>query len=173
MKIIMKDCVYVQKNDLVHLWNHEQEILSSVVQKVFGDGVVIVNDSNRYEFVKFDDPNEIEYFKKLDWIIDYNAVKDLNKIGFVILGEEIALKMQNLDDKYNEMDEYEREHNLHIVDDYERCMYMLYSLKEILLFKQGKLKMILPDGVEYPKGYKEVNKEEKGLRRILSKFRKR
>ena len=56
MKIITENAAYVQKND-----------------------------NNRYEFVKFEDKNEIEFFKNLDWMVDYNSVKDLNEEDFLNL----------------------------------------------------------------------------------------
>lgn len=178
MKIIMNDCVYVQKHDLVYLLNNEQNILSSVFNKLFGDTIFIVNDDNRYEFVKFDTLEEIEYFKNLDWIIDYNAVKDLSEEEFIKLGEELAMDMNSLANIFNEMNEDERASHLELIEAHEKCEFKMYSLRDILWFKQGHIKMNLPEGVEYPVGYvdhtqKECEqKKEKGLRRILSKFKK-
>ena len=172
MKIIMNDCVYVQKNDLIYLWNHEQEILSSIFMKVFGNGIVVVNDSNRYDFVKFDDPNEIKYFRNLDWIVDYNSVKDLSEEEFIKLGEEIALEMNVLANKFNEMSEIESIKHLDIVDTHGKLEFKMSSLRDILWFKQGYIKMTLPDDVDYSSGYDMKNKKEKGLKRILSKLKK-
>lgn len=172
MKIIMNDCVYVQKHDLKHccmyMWNREPTLFF----KVFRKDIIMVNDSNRYEFVKFDDYDVIEYFKNLDWIVDYNSVKDLNKIGFVTLGEEIVIEMQKLSNKLNAMSKEELENHLDMVTEYEKLEYKMCSLRDIIWYKQGKIKMTLPEGVEYPRGYVFNNKKRKGLKRILSKFKK-
>jgi hypothetical protein len=72
--------------------------------------------------------------------------------------------------KFDEMDEIECENHLDMVDDYEKLEFKLCSLRDILWFKHGDIKMKLPEGIEYPNGY--GKKKGKCLRKILSKFRK-
>ena len=64
--------------------------------KVFGNGVTIINDSNRYDFVKFDEESEIEFFKGLDWMIDYNEVKDLSEDEIIKLAKNIEKEREKL-----------------------------------------------------------------------------
>ena len=54
MKIITDSAVYVQKNDIAYLNQTDLAIPASIFMKVFGSGIVIIDDSNRYEFVEFD-----------------------------------------------------------------------------------------------------------------------
>ena len=68
--------VYVQMNDIMMLTHSDISIPASIIEKVFSD-VVIVNDSNRMNFVEFTQPNEVEYFDYLDWIIDYKQSRYL------------------------------------------------------------------------------------------------
>ena len=63
MKIINSDSAYVQKNDIAYLNSFDLPIPFSIFMKVFGNGVTIINDSNRYDFVKFDEESEIEFLK--------------------------------------------------------------------------------------------------------------
>ena len=63
MKIITEKEVYVQKNDIAYLNQTDLPILASVFTKLLDKGIIIIDNSNRYEFVKFDKPEEIEYFK--------------------------------------------------------------------------------------------------------------
>ena len=79
MKIITDSVAYVQKNDIAFLTQTDRAIPASIFMKVFGNGIVIIDDSNRYEFVEFEAPEEIEFFKSIDWMIDYNEVKDLSE----------------------------------------------------------------------------------------------
>ena len=88
MKIITNDSAYVQKNDIAYLNSSDLPIPASIFMKVFGNGVTIINDSNRYDFVKFDEESEIEYFKGLDWMINYNEVKDLSEEFKNSIGEK-------------------------------------------------------------------------------------
>ncbi len=69
MKIITDNAVYVQKNDIAYLNQIDLAIPASVFMKFFGNGIVI-NDSNRYEFVKFEELEEIDFFKGIDRMID-------------------------------------------------------------------------------------------------------
>ena len=51
MKIIKDNAVYVQKNDIGFLNQTDLEIPMSIYLKVFGNGIVLINNKNKYEFV--------------------------------------------------------------------------------------------------------------------------
>jgi len=55
MKIITSEAVYVQKNDIGFLNQTDLPIPASIFMKVFGNGVTIIDNSNRFEFVKFEE----------------------------------------------------------------------------------------------------------------------
>lgn len=63
MKIITSDAVYVQKNDIIMLNHTDLAIPVSIFMKLFGSGIVIIDDSNRYEFVKFEERLEIDFLE--------------------------------------------------------------------------------------------------------------
>lgn len=154
MKIIRKDAVYVQMNDLMFLNGTDIPIPDSIFLKIFGQGTVVVNNSNRYNFVKFEDESEIEYFKELDWIIDYDSVKELDKDEINQLVNQIVDKEQEIADKFNNLPENEKVDNFDMVARYEELEYKEYSLRSFVSFKQGKTSMELPDNIEYPTDYK-------------------
>lgn len=162
MKIFKDDKVYVQLNDIAYLNSYGDEIPASIYLKVFGDGITIINNSNRYEFVEFDEPSEIEFFKEIDWMVDYNTVKDLSDEAIMALGEQIATEQSDIVLKYNNMSVDERRLNANLISKSELLEFKFYSLRDILWFKQGHLDMTLPDGVAYPKGYK----KPRGLKKI-------
>lgn len=164
MKIITSEAVYVQKNDIGFLNQTDLPIPTSIFLKVFGNGITIIDNSNRFEFVKFEEESEIEFFRNLDWIVDYDSVKDLGEEQIIELGQDIVQQKNNIATKYNAMTNDERRANEHMVYECERLDFKMYSLRDVLWFKQGHIQFDLPD-------CKKV--EEKGLRRILSKFKKR
>jgi len=170
MKIFANNAVYVQKNDLGFFTQTDLPIPKSIFMKVFGRGITIINDNNRYEFVKFEDQSEIEYFKGLDWIIDYGSVKDLTEEEIISLGNKVAEEKNCIASKFNAMSISERENNTHLINECEVLDFKMYSLVDIVLFQKGELEMVLPDGVEYPADYNKT--EEKGLKKILKLFRK-
>ena len=109
MKIITDDSVYVQKDDITYLDQTDLPIPESIFMKVFGNGIVIIDDSNRYEFVKFDAPEEIEFFKGLSWMINYNEVKDLSKEEIIALAQSIVQEKNEIATKFNSMSEKEKD----------------------------------------------------------------
>ena len=72
-----KESVYVQMQDIMHLNNTGMPIPASIYTKVF-TGIVIVDDSNRFDFVRFDEEHEVKFFKELEFVINYDQYKDLN-----------------------------------------------------------------------------------------------
>ena len=170
MKIITNDAIYVQKNDMAYLNKTNITIPASIFMKVFGKGIVIINDLNRYEFVKFEDKKEIDFFKQLDWIIDYEDVRNLNEKEILKLARTVADEKAKIALEFNKMSEKEMAANTDMVDEYELLKYKLYSLRDVLDFTRGELKFNLPEGVEYPTYYQV--KEEKGIKRLFKKINK-
>ncbi len=168
MKIITENAVYVQKNDITYLNHTDLPIPASIFMKIFGNGIVIINDSNRYEFEKFEDDSEIEFFKGLDWIVDYNSVKDLSDDEIIEIGQNIAQVKNQIAEQFNLMSEDERKENLGLVTQCELLDFKMYSLRDILWFKQGHLPMTLPEGIDYPEGF--VQKGEKGIQKLIRRI---
>ncbi len=163
MKIITDNAVYVQKNDIAYLNQTDLAIPASIFMKVFGNGIVIIDDSNRYEFVKFEVPEEIEFFKGINWMIDYNEVKDLSEEETIALGQSIAEEKNNIAQRFNSMTPEERKENMNMVSQCELLDFKMYSLRNVLWFKQGHIKMELPEGVDLPAGFE----QEKGIRKLI------
>lgn len=163
MKIITNNSVYVQKNDFVYLNESDLSISASIFMKVFGKGVTIINDGNRYDFIKFDEESEIEYFKAIDWIIDYNEVKDLSEDEIIKLAEETKEEQRKIATTFNSMDEDEKDNHTDMIIKCNLLEFKFYSLRDILWFKQGHISMKLPEGIEYPEGCV----QEKGIKKLL------
>jgi len=145
MKIVNSDSVYVQKNDLGYLDSSDLPIPASIFVKTFGNGVTFINDTNRYDFVKFEAESEIEFFKKLDWMIDYNDVKDLSEDEIVVLLQNIDKEIENNANTYNSMNNEERCKHYDLVNKHELLSFKFYSLRDILWYKQGHIHMNIPD----------------------------
>lgn len=167
MKIITDDAVYVQKNDITYLNQYlslsNLPIPSSIFEKVFGSNIIIIDNSNRYEFIKFDKPEEIEFFQGIDWMIDYNKVKDLSEEEIIALAKSIAEENNEIARRFNSMTPEERKKNINMAFQYELLDFKICSLRDILWFKQGHIKMDLPKGIDFPN---EV-KQEKGIKKII------
>lgn len=171
MKIVTNNAVYVQKDDMIALNETDLPIPTSIFNKVWGIGITIIDGSNRYEFIKFEEEHEIEYFKELDWIVDYNELKDLDEAGFIALGEKAAQEQKDIAEKYNFMTKEEQNKNQDLVSRHQMLTFKIYSIRDVLWFKQGHIRFELLEGVEYPKWDEE--KEQKGFQKLLSKFKRK
>ena len=178
MKVITNNAAFVQKNDVAYLIQSDLEIPASIITKVFGGdtfiidnhsrydftefdvgrGVAIINDSNRYDFVKFDAPEEIEFFKGIEWIIDYNEVKDLSEDEIIALCQSIAEEKNRIAQKFNSMEIDERKRNVSMAIQCELLDLKMYSLRDFLWFKQGHIKMKLPASIEIENGINKLIK---------------
>lgn len=126
--------------------------------KVFDRDVIIINNRNRYDFVEFDAPEEIEFFKGIDWMIDYNEVKDLSEEGIITLGQSIVKEKNRIAQKFNSMEINERKRNMGMVTQCELLDFKMYSLRDFLWLKQGHIKMKLPASVKTETGIKKLVK---------------
>lgn len=173
MKIINDNSAYVQKNDIAYLNQTDLSIPVSIFMKVFENGIVIIDNSNRYEFVKFETPKEIEFFKGLSWMINYNDIKDLSEKEIIELGQNIAQERNEIVIKFNSMTEEERKENMNMVQQCDFLDFKMYSLRDFLWFKQGHIKMELPEGVEYPADFHDQKSGvQKLIKSIFNKKRK-
>ncbi len=60
------------------------------------------------------------------------------------------------------MSSKERKQNMNMVSQCELLDFKMYSLRDVLWFKQGHLKMKLPEGVDLPTGFV----QGKGIRKL-------
>lgn len=167
MKIFRNGSVFVQKQDMGLLMQMDSSIPYSIVLKVFGQGTVIIDEENRYEFIRFDDKHEVKFFKEQDWIVNYDDVKDLSQEEFVLLGQKNVQKQIEIAAKYNSLSIKERAKNTDFYDEYQKLQFQFDMLREILWFKQGHIKMDLPEEVDYP----ETISEEKGIKKLFKRFK--
>lgn len=90
-------------NDLAYLNQSGLEIPASIFLKIFDSGIAIIDDRNRYHFIESKEPKEIEFFKTIDWMIDYNKVKELSEKEIIELAQSIAEKRNDIAQKFNSM----------------------------------------------------------------------
>lgn len=138
MKIVNDTCVYVQRNDIKYLKSSNLDIPESILMK-------IGNDGNKYDFIRFDEDREIEFFKGLDWLIDYNMVKDLDEDQITTMIQNVVFEKSYIAKKFKELSLEEKKMNSNMYRQYNFLLYKMYILDDILLFKQGQLPIKLPE----------------------------
>lgn len=145
-----KETVYVQMQDIMHLNQSDMPIPASIYTKVF-TGITIVDDSNRFDFVSFDEEHEVKFFKDLEFVIDYDQYKELTDEQLEEEGQKLAMRANEIAEKWNSMSSDERKKNSNLLQEHENIAYMLNFLFEIYAVKHGKRSMPFPDFVKLPK----------------------
>lgn len=172
MKIITDKAAYIQKNDLGYLNNSDIAIPASIFLKTFGNDITVIDDTNRYEFVEYNEPNEIEFFKGIDWMIDYDEVKDLSEDEIISLGQSIADERNAIAKRFNAMSFDERKKNINMATKCDLLDFKMYSLRDILLFKRGHLKMTLPGEKVFSTELEQETGIKKMVKAIFNKMKK-
>lgn len=150
-KEVEKEVVYVQKQDIAYLIHEiDMPIPASVYLKVLGGGATLINDFNRFDFVKFDKEEDVKFFKELDFIIDLNQYKDLTYQQLEEEEKKIVTKLDEIAEKWNNMSEDERIENKSVLEEHHNLDYMLKFLDEIYAVKHGERKMPFPEFVKIP-----------------------
>ncbi len=152
MKIINlednKEVVYVQTNDLICLMNFGGTIPAEIIVNYFGGSAVIINDDDRFEFIKFTEPSTVEFFKECDWVVDFRDIKTLSMEQIIEVHQGIIVERNNAAEKWNLLTDEEREANPDLYketkDKIERLEFKAQSILEILWTKQGHRVMPFP-----------------------------
>lgn len=145
-----KEAVYVQMQDIMYLSNEtDMPIPATIFEKVF-TGVTIVNDANRFEFVKFDEEHEVKFFRELEFIIDFDQYKVFSDDQLEAEAQKLGTKADEIAEKWNSMTPEERRKNGNLYDEHQNLGYMINFLSEIYAVRHGKRAMPFPDFVNVP-----------------------
>ena len=138
MKIITDNEAFVQFNDLGFLQSTDLAIPASIVLKLFENEITIIDDRNRYNFVCFTEAEDIEYFKQLDWMVDYNETKDS-------LIEKTLGEMDSISNAYDLIPTNQGKKRRELAKTFSLLEFKFYSLRNILWYKQGHISLNLPE----------------------------
>jgi hypothetical protein len=157
MKIITKDKAYVQIKDLNYL--SKTSLPKPISIETLLENSVINSDC--YEFLEFNDLNDIAYFKNLDWLIDYNEVKNLSSQDLCNLALSCSMERKKIINRFYNMYDEDKLKNLAMMEKCDLLEYKINSFRDMLLFRQKKIAFKLPDDIE-----------EKGFKKILKIFKR-
>ena len=171
MKIITDSCIYVQKSDIDVLKKGFIPIPLSMYLKYFKDNDINTESDNKYEFIKFDCEEEIEFFKKLNWIIDYDQVKHLSVDELMELGKTLSHESSELAHLYESMNDKEKLDNRSLFIKHELLEHKIHSIEEILWIKFKLIRINMPehiDGLDNKVNYI----EETVVKKLIKRFTK-
>ncbi len=141
-----KEVVYVQMQDIMYLYNSDAPIPASIYAKAF-TSVTNINNSNRFNFVKLDEEDEVSFFKNLEFVIDYDKYKDLTDEELEEEVKKLGIKANEIAEKWNNMAKKERKQNNNLLQNHKKLEYMISFLFEINEVKHSKRQMPFPEFV--------------------------
>lgn len=169
MKIITQEKAYVQLNDLMYLLRsfENKPIPAVVFEKCFSKPMIVV-DSNRYDFVEFSEPEAVEFFRNWQYSVDFLALQEFTDDELVNKSMAINEERNAIAVKYNQMTDDEKSKNYHMVNECELLEFQMYSIRDVLWFRQGHLKFKLPAGIAKT----QQTKQESGIKKFFKRFKK-
>lgn len=156
MKVFKNGKVYVQNEDLVLILRSGELMPTSVLEKIYGNGPVIIVQDNMEDYVEFEETDQVEFFKRLDWIVDYDEVKNLSLEELEKLYDATKDEMVKIRNKYSDLSQNDDCYEKDSIR-FELLGNKLYSLSKIQYFKARKLELALPN--------------ETGICRLIRKFK--
>lgn len=159
MKIITDNAVYIQKVDLEFFKYELRSLPKFISLKIFENKEIDMDDYEKYDFLKFEDEEIIEFLKKIDWIIDYDLVKNLTDDEIREIGRTYAEKFESVNKKIYTTSPNKKDYK-DLLQQSKLLFYQLRSIEDLLDFKGGRLKITLP---------KDENKFLKLVRKLTSK----
>ncbi len=136
-----KEVVYVQKGELAYLMHSCESIPTAIISDFFSE-VVIIDGNNKDEFVRFENPSEIKFFKNEDWIVDYHDLVNLSEDQIIEEGKKAVVKMNEIAVEYNDTEDNELRRKLH--NKYDLYEYKFYNIRDFLWVRQGHINYDFP-----------------------------
>ena len=93
--------VYVQREDIAMLNKVDVPYPGVIYTRILDHGVMVVDNSNKDEFIGFTEPDVIEFFKSQDWIIDYKQYRKLKETDLIVAGQAAAEEKNEVSVAYN------------------------------------------------------------------------
>lgn len=151
MKIIRDNKIYVQRSDISMMSVDDNLKDNETVKKILSMGFSY-DEKNKYDFLPFTEEDVIELLSKLDYIIDYDEIKDMSDEDLDGLAKETADERNNVTVRYARLDEEEMRREFKKArNEISLLEYKIISLRDLSWFRSGHLKFALPEGAEYPK----------------------
>ena len=146
MKIITDNAAYVQKVDLSYLDSLDIPKTQSIYLSVFDWGKTRLTATNQYDFYKYDKKEDIEFFKNIDWMVDYDEVKDCSDDELIKLGKAINGERTEIGERFNNMSIKDRIKNPDLQLRHRLLAYKLHTLTDYIMYKRGQINFELPEG---------------------------
>lgn len=147
MKIKFKNTMYVQKKDILYLTQSNILIPKYIYIKLLELHTFPINETNKYEFIRFNKIEEINFFNSINWIINYDDINKLNNNEIIKLATKIKLEQNEITNKMRKIANKSKEELMDLITEYELKNHEFYSLRDIYWIKEGQLNIEMPNEI--------------------------
>ena len=134
MKIIEKNCIYIQKKDINFLLEVNKDTPLTVIKEISKNIHLPRNLDNIQEFVKIEDKNAVKYLKANKDILNYNDLVNYSIEELILLSRKVATERQVILEKIKLL--HRRGDNSIEIPDYKVINYKMEQIKYIMIYKQ-------------------------------------
>ena len=137
-----KKRVYVQVEDFATLTKVDKPIPASIYAKAM-DFKYYTNE-NRYNFIEYDEEEELEFFEDFEWIVNYKDIRELNSDELKALVKRDNDEANDIADLWNTLSPEEKKMNLEADNKYRLLHHRIKSYGQMLWHKQAHIKLNMP-----------------------------
>jgi len=141
-----KKVVYVQEKDVLYFIKSDVEILPSIVEQFFKNGITPI-DSDQLKFIKIEGEKEVKFFEERDYILDYNKYKNFTEHQLDEEIEKVDKEVKRLGIEIKTIPENEVTKIIKNVEEYYNMEYLRKSIIQLKEHKENKLKIVFPEEI--------------------------
>ncbi len=106
--------------------------------------VIQITDYNQDEFIIFEEPEHIEFFKNINYILDWNEYKKMSLTELKSKASETLNLYKIKTNEYNSMSKELQSSNQHLDKECKNLDYMMNAIEEIYLIKTKQKEVNFP-----------------------------
>ncbi len=137
-----KEKVYVQVSDFTTFTKVDKPIPAGIYLKAMN--YRFQSNDDKYNFIEYDDPEEIEFFKEFDYIVDYKEVKNKSISELQHLAKIANDEANEISVLWNELTPEEKKLNKALSNKYMLLHHKIQDYAFVLWNKQRHIKLNMP-----------------------------
>ena len=128
MKVFRDDKVYVQLKDVALLFKTGGYIIPQSVFKKSLRKALDIREETKDNFIMFDTPEELNLFKNVDYIVDFDIIKDMDQDEYDAYMMKCRYDLEKYENRIKNVDKFF--HKLDLNDKYRKEMHKLVGSRE-------------------------------------------
>lgn len=143
MKVFRDDKVYVQLKDVALLFKTGGYIIPQSVFKKSLRKALDIREETKDNFIMFDTPEELNLFKNVDYIVDFDIIKDMDQDEYDVYMMKCRYNLEKYENRIKNVDKFF--HKLDLNDKYRKEMHKLVGSREARKTRRKSIDSIISE----------------------------